>query len=527
LTVSKSKSIPAKSRKVQKPNLKLVSANVIVGKDILELLGSSMYVNPLTIYREYIQNAVDAIDEAVNEGLLKTITEGRIEINIDHIDRRVVIRDNGIGINSDEFETRMAAFGASTKRGTNARGFRGVGRLSGLGYCKELVFRSKGTSDNKAREIRWDCRRLKNLITDFNYDGNLNDLVNEIISINDIEAKGYPPRFFEVEIIKPRRMGNDVLLNEQAIEEYLAQHGPIPFYPKFKFGEEIRKSILDAGVKLGEYCLFLNGSKTPIYRPYRNEVAHSETKFSLCRKVESIEIYNNEGRLAAVGWVLHHDYQGSIPVNCGVRGLRARIGNIQIGDDRIFSDVYPEERFNSWTVGEVHIIDQRIIPNGRRDNFEPSTHFSNLTNQLKPHTADIAKKCRSSSQVRNRIKTFEFGEIKIEERLAIIGQGAISKSAANNLKKEIGTLLSEIRHAAGVNLLGEEIQKELATRANSLEKRVERMSGAKPSKDPLDHVQKSKRQVYKKVFELIYECTSNSVVAKSLIDKILARISKT
>ena len=41
-----------------------VAESIIVGKDILELLSSSMYVDPLTIYCEYIQNAADALDDA-------------------------------------------------------------------------------------------------------------------------------------------------------------------------------------------------------------------------------------------------------------------------------------------------------------------------------------------------------------------------------------------------------------------------------------------------------------------------------
>ncbi len=36
---------------------------ITIGKDVLELLSSAMYVDPLTIYREYVQNAADAIDE--------------------------------------------------------------------------------------------------------------------------------------------------------------------------------------------------------------------------------------------------------------------------------------------------------------------------------------------------------------------------------------------------------------------------------------------------------------------------------
>lgn len=37
---------------------------IVIGKDVLELVSSAMYVDPLTIYREYVQNAADSIDEA-------------------------------------------------------------------------------------------------------------------------------------------------------------------------------------------------------------------------------------------------------------------------------------------------------------------------------------------------------------------------------------------------------------------------------------------------------------------------------
>ena len=42
-----------------KESLKKNNNEVTVGKDILELLTSGMYLDPLTIYREYIQNLVN------------------------------------------------------------------------------------------------------------------------------------------------------------------------------------------------------------------------------------------------------------------------------------------------------------------------------------------------------------------------------------------------------------------------------------------------------------------------------------
>ena len=120
---------------------------VVVGKDILELLSSSMYLDPMTIYREYVQNAADSIDDARTRGLLKSREEGVIDIACDATSRTIRILDNGTGIPSRSFIRRLTSFGASAKRGSTARGFRGVGRLAGLGYCQELIFRSRATGE--------------------------------------------------------------------------------------------------------------------------------------------------------------------------------------------------------------------------------------------------------------------------------------------------------------------------------------------------------------------------------------------
>lgn len=44
------------------------------------------------IYREYVQNARDAINDAVNHGILGAITDGRISITIDSAKRFIEIR---------------------------------------------------------------------------------------------------------------------------------------------------------------------------------------------------------------------------------------------------------------------------------------------------------------------------------------------------------------------------------------------------------------------------------------------------
>ncbi|NJO17778.1 MAG: hypothetical protein HC877_19225 [Thioploca sp.] len=71
---------------------------ITVGKHILDTLTVGMYADNRIIFREYIQNAADAIDKAVAEGVLASRAEGRIDITIDPETREIRIRDNGIGI---------------------------------------------------------------------------------------------------------------------------------------------------------------------------------------------------------------------------------------------------------------------------------------------------------------------------------------------------------------------------------------------------------------------------------------------
>jgi len=101
--------------------------DVVIGKDVLELLSSAMYVDPMSVYREYVQNAADAIDAARTERLLGPDDVGTITIDIEPASRTVTIRDNGTGIGRREFPRRMTALGGSVKRGAKARGFRGAG----------------------------------------------------------------------------------------------------------------------------------------------------------------------------------------------------------------------------------------------------------------------------------------------------------------------------------------------------------------------------------------------------------------
>jgi hypothetical protein len=135
--------------------------------------------------------------------------------------------------------------------------------------------------------------------------------------------------------------------------------------------------------------------------------------------------------------ILHHGYKDAIPPKAMMRGLRVRSGNIQIGGHDLLQELFPESRFNGWCVGEIHILDARIVPNGRRDHVEQNVHFENVLNQLSPVARDIAHRCRSSSLVRNWVREFERSEQSAKQKLAIIKQGSIGVGRQFQAAKEL------------------------------------------------------------------------------------------
>lgn len=495
---------------------------VVLGVDIIELVSSSMYVDPLTTYREYVQNAADAIDDARALGLLPPGDHGRIDISIDTATRSVRIRDNGVGLSGTDFVRRLTAFGASDKRGRDRRGFRGVGRLAGLGYCQELLFRSRTAAKEPVRELRWNCRELRSLLRSGDYHGSLAEAVQRSTAHRSYSKADLPNRFFEVELRSVVRHGRDDLLSESAVRAYLGQVAPVAFSRSFPHQEELEAFLADV-IRPPDLHIFVNGVG-PVQRPHLDAIPMRESVRSLGRELALVTIPSIDGGPAAKGWVLHHDYLGAIPRELGVRGLRLRRGNIQVGDETTLSDLFAEPRFNAWAVGEFHILDPRIVPNGRRDQFEQSVHLANVLNHLTPAAREIAARCRGQSQYRQRLRNADIFEAKISGGLAVLRQGAISATARRVLVANLEQTLQKFGHECQAPMLSNTDRKALTGRHAVLRRRLKRAASRSRSSAALSRLNAPKRRAYEEIFSLIFECAPDVRGAKELVARVLARV---
>ncbi|HVT37654.1 MAG TPA: ATP-binding protein [Gemmatimonadaceae bacterium] len=512
------------ARRLRPSRQRSIDVDPIVGKDILELLSSAMYVDPRTVYREYIQNAADAIDDAFAAGQLTESSLGRVDVWLDGQNRNVRIRDNGTGLRASDAERILTSFGASPKREKDARGFRGVGRLSALGYAQAVSFKTKAAGESQSTEVRWDCRRLKSALLDPTYKGDLRKLVRDVVTILVDDEADEALHYFEVTLEKVVRIKNDLLLNPQEIAQYLGEVAPAPFRKDFPFASSILEQ-LRIHVPPCRFEVFLNSAKEPITRPHSEEFALSKTKTDTPTSFQIIEFPDGEGGLRAIGWLLHHSYLGAIHAAGDLRGLRARVGNIQIGTWEVFAEVFPEVRFNSWTIGEIHVLDRRIVPNARRDSFEQSAAYSDLLAQLVPTARDIAKRCRDSSARRNRLRAIEFKEKRIVGLFDVLTQRGLSAWREQRTRREVGALLGEMKKLATSKVLAEMDRARMQKRVASIDGRYRGLKAGDSSSDPLESLTTTRRAAYRDVFDLIYDCSPNKTVAKVLVDRIADRLA--
>lgn len=500
-----------------------IAEEPVVGKDVLELLSSSMYINALSIYREYVQNSADAIEEAVALGLIAAAEKGRVEIRVDAQNRNVTIRDNGTGVGKNVFVRTLVALGASRKRGSKARGFRGVGRLAGLGYCRELIFRSRGEGENEISELVWDCRRLRSALRDAGFSGRVEDLIRDVVRVRRYVSDEHPGRFFEVELAGIVRHGDDSLVNAEQIRDYLAQVAPVPFSPTFRFAKRIEDSLRNK-VALGNVLIYLNEEKTPIYRPMQDEFEARKGVRDTFTDVEFLDLKGENGGLVATGWILHHGYRGAIDGKALIKGLRLRSGNLQVGECDVLDELFVEGRFNSWSVGEIHVVDPRILPNGRRDHFEQNVHFKDLINRLSPLAKDLTRRCRVSSLRRNAIRHYEAARVRVQENLAVIRQGVVGPTERKRLERDTSKEFRGMEKACKHTALEENDAKALQRDFHRLSRRAARLFASESKHHVLARMKPRERTFYERAFSLIYECSTNPGLAKLLIDRMLAKL---
>ena len=481
----------------------------LVGGDVISLITAGMYNNPLAIYREYIQNSVDAIAAESDQC-------GRIEIEIDPVGLRLSIRDNGPGLSPEMARRALVPIARSEKKRGTDRGFRGIGRLAGLAFAQSVTFVTKCNYDDKVTRITWDgptlqCNLKEHPKTD--------KAILESVRVETLPSDGWPKHFFDVEVTGIARHAAGLVLNKEAVRAYIGEVCPVPIGPTFPFKSEIEGVLEDDGASF-VLDVFLNGETEHVTRRFDGEIPLQGDRKVCFTEFERFDIPALDGSTsAAVGWIAHSSYSGMILQGAGVRGFRVRVGNIQIGDEAVFEHLFLEDRFNRWCVGELHILDSRILPNSRRDYFEPGPHVRNFENQLRAMFRGIASRCRKSSTMRNAERRFLLAMGEMEEAYELAVSGYLPLENARSLVDKTLKQIEDIRKR--IDILGSGTRIDLET-LEFLESKLTNFN--RHQGRPIARcIPRSERNTYRKVFQAIAEVSDSPRTARALIEAVLDR----
>ncbi len=480
-----------------------------IGKYVLDSLSLGMYDYPLMAIREYVQNSVDAIDEVSSIDLRPNAGKGCVEITVDGREKSLTIRDDGTGVAAAKAWRVLHDLGSSGKDRHKNRGFRGIGRLGGLGYCERMVFTTKAKGESLVSTSMWDCEYLRNLVSEKG-DHSVASIIERVVTFLQQEYDGCSEDHFFIVRMENVRSSRGVMLNVPAIKAYLSQVAPVPFDDaSFKFGKETDQALRDNVPSYETYCVSVNGQT--IYKPYSDMVGINQHNLESISGIKHFQL-SHDTDVLAFGWLTELELRGTIWPSSHVDGLRLRSGNIQVGDRETLSELYREKRFGNYLAGEVHVVDPRLILNSRRDDLEDNQYRDNLHSSfIKEIGIPYSRRIRDLSAERSRQNKLEDADSLIRRASTVAQDGYLAESQKLDLLRR----LSELDGATP----GTWTEGDIATLIQRVQKSKHILSG--------NHsiVSSSGRSAMKRVFETVYRETENKAKAEALIAAIMADLS--
>lgn len=517
----------------------------IFGANILENLTTGMYKDSKVSYREYIQNACDQIDKAVKIGLLNSIKNGKIEIWLDVKKRTISIEDNATGIPQSEFESTLANIANSQKHIGEDKGFRGIGRLCGLAYCRELVFTSTAFGESIISEMRCDAQKMREMLNR-NVNGEkftASEVLREIFSFNYTKSEKIKnEHWFKVELIDVNEENTD-LLDFQQVKNYLSFIAPVPFNNKFIYRSEIHKHAKKLGYTIDEYKIMLNGEE--IFKNYGTKFKISKGREDDIFGVEFKDFYDSNENLVMWLWFGISRFKGIILQETAMRGIRLRKENIQIGNEDALQKLFKEDRGQHYFIGEVYGVSKELVPNSQRDYFNENEMRFWFERELRKYFKDsLAKVYRGGSDVNSAFTKIDNYEKRVNEHNRKVEQNEFNDSGhrtkseeilqqsedkANEAQKTIDKLKQSSENDDASKIIKRVVEKvenerkkeqQLKTNdINNVSKKTPKPKKSQNRTDKLSRCSKQERKLIGKIYNIILESTDEKT-AETIIKNI-------
>ena len=121
-------------------------------------------------------------------------------------------------------------------------------------------------------------------------------------------------------------------------------------------------------------------------------------------------------------------------------------------------------------------------------------------------------------------REFELHAQSVDDTLGILAQAGIGHGGRERMALSAEQSLLRMQKVAGMDLLKEDGAARGERIAQLRNRLGDLMNDAAPVASPLMRMHEPQRKAYEQFFELVYDCSTNRVAAKALIDRILLRL---
>lgn len=360
--------------------------NPVIGIDLLKMLMLQLYSNPRCIYREYIQNALDSINEAVKMGILSQEKDGRVSISITRND--ICIEDNGTGIRSDRAVKILTDIANSVKNGVDTAGQFGVGRLSGGGYCEVLEFETTYKGEDVATIVSLDTTALRRLIDKKQTDISAEEAMKQICSTQVTSASKDDHRF----VVRLKNVINsrEILLDIDEIKNYITEYAPIDYSVPFNslINSCNQTEFVKRHKKIDKIRVSLN-DYSDIEKGYGVKIVGTDDP------IEKIRYFDlpKHPQFGTLGWGWYAVTEFSVQINeekDNCAGIRLRKHNISL-DKNILNTCFRESRGNKYFYGEIFITNDNIVPDSGRQGLAAGEEADALITEIKKYFSETLR----------------------------------------------------------------------------------------------------------------------------------------
>ncbi len=383
-----------------------------IGAELLPILSKGLYTDPFHAVREYVQNAVDA---------------GAKKVRLKLTGNSIVIDDNGGGM-SYEALVQARQFGVSTKNSQDHVGFRGIGIYSAYDLCNRLLITTTVAGEPHQSVLLFDFGAMKAQLADDRASGNRTPL-HKLIEDNSLFSKEPAAR---------SAAGTNVLMEDvnsfhinrlrdtERLSRYILRNLPVDFDDEFLHREQIKQHLTTHVPGYKAVVIDLDIPPDPRTQIARPAIPHLEEP--QLRVIDGVD-----GKPIAVIWACLYkgadgEKKGKVPDEYeDSRGFVYKVKGFTIGDNTRLQNLFKvgSATLYHWYTGEIYVVDDAVIPNTERDDFEANSAYEQLREKVKDALKDLE---RHASRFQAREKAAE------DFRGATARLGAIE----GEIKKDVG-----------------------------------------------------------------------------------------